>query len=107
MTLLASPTLIFIEYQYKGCAKLKLNENFIRHDVDGQTLIVPTGSADFHGLIQGNKTLSAIAECLTQDTTEDKIVDALCARFDGSREDIKADVHEAIKKLKAIGAIDD
>lgn len=86
---------------------MKLNDNFIRHDVDGQTLIVPTGSADFHGLIQGNKTLSAITECLTQDTTEDKIVDALCARFNGSREDIKADVHEAIKKLKAIGAIDE
>ncbi len=86
---------------------MKLNENFIRHQVDGETLIVPTGNAGFHGLIQGNKTLSAIAECLTRDTTEAKIVDALCARFDGSREDIKADVHEAIKKLKAIGAIDD
>lgn len=84
---------------------MKLNDNFIRHDVDGQTLIVPTGGADFHGLIQGNKTLSAIAECLTTDTTEDKIVDALCARFDGEREEIKADVHEAIKKLRAIGAI--
>ena len=86
---------------------MKLNDNFIRHDVDGETLIVPTGSADFHGLIQGNKTLSAIAECLTQDTTEDQIVDALCERFDGSREEIQADVHEAIKRLKAIGAIDD
>lgn len=86
---------------------MKLNDNFIRHDVDGETLIVPTGSADFHGLIQGNKTLSAITECLTQDTTEEQIVDALCARFDGSREDIKADVHEAIERLKAIGAIDE
>ena len=86
---------------------MKLNDNFIRHDVDGDTLIVPTGSADFHGLIQGNKTLSAIAECLTQDTTEDQIIDALCERFDGSREEIQADVHEAIKRLKAIGAIDD
>lgn len=99
--------MIFIEYQYKGCVNLKLNDNFIRHQVDSETLIVPTGSAKFHGLIQGNKTLSAIAECLTQDTTEDKIVDTLCARFDGSREDIKADVHEAVKKLKEIGAIDE
>ena len=86
---------------------MKLNENFIRHQVGGETLIVPTGGAYFHGLIQGNKTLSAIAECLTTDTTEDKIVDALCARFDGDREEIKADVAEAISKLRAIGAIDD
>ena len=86
---------------------MKLNENFIRHQVDGETLIVPTGNASFHGLIQGNKTLSAIAECLTRDTTEEQIVDAICARFDGDREDIKADVREAIKRLKAIGAIDE
>lgn len=86
---------------------MKLNENFIRHQVDGEALIVPTGNAGFHGLIQGNKTLSAIAECLTRDTTEEKIVDALCARFDGDREDIEADVREALKKLREIGAIDD
>ena len=86
---------------------MKLNDNFIRHDVDGDTLIVPTGSADFHGLIQGNKTLSAITECLTKDTTEAQIVDALCERFDGSREEIQADVQEAINRLKSIGAIDD
>lgn len=86
---------------------MKLNENFIRHQVGGETLIVPTGNAGFHGLIQGNKTLSAIAECLTRDTTEEKIVDALCARFDGDREDIEADVREALKKLREIGAIDD
>lgn len=86
---------------------MKLNENFIRHQVDGEALIVPTGNAGFHGLIQGNKTLSAIAECLLQDTTEEKIVDALCERFDGDREDIAADVHEAVGRLRAIGAIDE
>ncbi|MBQ9680266.1 MAG: PqqD family protein [Ruminococcus sp.] len=86
---------------------MKLNENFIRHQVGGETLIVPTGDADFHGLIQGNKTLSAIAGCLLQDTTEERIVDALCARFDGDREVIKADVAEAVNRLREIGAIDD
>ena len=39
--------------------------------------------------------------------TEDEIVDTLCARFDGDREDIKADVHEAIGRLRKIGAIDE
>ena len=85
---------------------MKLNENFIHHQIEDQALIVPTGTADFHGLIQGNKTLSAIAECLKNDVTEDEIVDTLCARFDGDREIIKADVAEAVKKMKEIGAID-
>ncbi|MBQ1437279.1 MAG: PqqD family protein, partial [Ruminococcus sp.] len=73
----------------------------------GQTVIVPTAGANFHGLIPGNKTLAVISDCLKQDTTEEEIVDTLCARFDGDREIIKADVAEAVKKLKEIGAIDD
>ena len=86
---------------------MKLNDTFVQHNMDGQTVIVPTAGADFHGLIQGNKTLAVIADCLKQDTTEEEIVDTLCARFDGDREVIKADVAEAVKKLKEIGAIDE
>ena len=86
---------------------MKLNDTFVHHNMDGQTVIVPTADADFHGLIQGNNTLAVIADCLKQDTTEEEIVDTLCARFDGDREVIKADVAEAVKKLKEIGAIDD
>ena len=69
---------------------MKLNQHFIHYQFDSQTVIVPTAGADFHGLIQGNKTLSAIAECLQNDTTEEEIVDSLCKRFDGDREDIEA-----------------
>ena len=85
---------------------MKLNHHFIHHQMDGQAVIVPTAGADFHGLVQGNKTLAAIVDCLKQDTTEEEIVDTLCARFDGDREVIQADVAEAVKKLKEIGAID-
>ena len=86
---------------------MKLKSCFIHHQFDGETVIVPTAGADFHGLIQGNKTLAAIVECLNNDVTEDEIVDSLCARFNGDRELIKADVAEAISKLKEVGAIDD
>ncbi len=85
---------------------MKLNNSFISHQMDGQTVIVPTAAADFHGLVQGNKTLGVIAACLQTDTTEEEIVNTLCARFDGDREEIKADVHEAVEQLKKIGAID-
>ena len=86
---------------------MKLKSCFIHHQFDGETVIVPTAGADFHGLIQGNKTLAAIVECLSNDVTEDEIVDSLCARFNGNRELIKADVAEAVSKLKEVGAIDD
>ena len=86
---------------------MKLNNNFVHHQIDGQTVIVPTASADFHGLVQGNKTLAAIVECLENDTTEEQIVDTLCARFDGDRKDVEADVREALVKLREIGALDE
>ena len=85
---------------------MKLNKNFISHQLDGQTVIVPAAGARFHGLIQGNKTLAAIADCLKNDVTEEQIVDALCARFKGDREIIKEDVAETVRRLKEIGAID-
>ena len=56
---------------------MKLKSCFIHHQFDGETVIVPTAGADFHGLIQGNKTLAAIVECLSNDVTEDEIVDSL------------------------------
>ena len=86
---------------------MKLNNSFLHHEIDGQMVIVPTSGAKFHGLVQGNKTLAAIVDCLENETTEEQIVDALCERFDGDRADIAADVHEAINKLREIGAIDE
>ena len=86
---------------------MKLNKSFVHHQMDGQSVIVPTAGAKFHGLVQGNKTLAAIAGCLENDVTEEEIVDTLCARFDGSREVIKADVAEAVKRLREIGAIEE
>ena len=86
---------------------MKLNKNFIAHTIDGMTVVVPVAGSDFHGLIQGNKTLAAIAECLKSETTEEQITDTLCARFDGDREIIAADVAEAIARLREIGAIDE
>lgn len=86
---------------------MKLNRNFIRHKMDDQTIVVPTAEADFHGLVQGNKSVGVILECLDNDTTEEEIVEVMCARFDGDREIIKADVADVIAQLRQIGAIDE
>lgn len=86
---------------------MKLNKDFILHKMDDLTLLVPTSSADFHGLIQGNQTIGTILECLSEDTTEEKIVEALQEKYEGSREDMEEDVHSVVEKLKKIGAIDE
>lgn len=86
---------------------MKLNKNFVAHTIDGMTVLVPMAGADFHGLIQGNKTTGAILDCLKNDTTEAEIADALCERFDGDRAQIEADVARIIARLREVGAIDD
>ncbi|MBQ3266098.1 MAG: hypothetical protein IJH07_10020 [Ruminococcus sp.] len=86
---------------------MKLNEEFILHSLDEETLLVPTGNAVFHGLIQGNKTVDVILHCLLKDATEDDILAVLKEKFVGNEDDMRADIREVITKLRAIGAIDD
>ena len=86
---------------------MKLKDTFIVHTMDNETLLVPTGSADFRGLAQGNKSVGVILDCLSDDTTIEEIVDALRKRFDGSVDNMRADVIDIIDQLRSIGAIDE
>ena len=86
---------------------MKLNDSFIKYEMDGQALLVPVYGARFHGLIQGNKSVEVILECLLSDTTEEEIVSVMRSRFKGDEAVIREDVKDVIEKLKAIGAIDE
>ena len=86
---------------------MKLNDDFIMHSMGDETLLVPTGDAAFHGLIQGNKTVDVILNCLLNETDEDRILISLKEKFDGDEADMRADVADVIAKLRSIGAIDD
>ncbi len=86
---------------------MKLNPNFISHQMDGQTLLVPTGDAKFHGLVQGNKTLAAILDCLTREISQEELEQTLCDRFEGDPAQIRAEAAEAVRRLRKIGAIDE
>ena len=87
--------------------KMKLKDSFVVHSIGGETVLVPTAEAPFHGLGEGNRTVGVILGCLTHDTTEDAMVDALEAEFIGSREEMAEDVRSVISKLRSIGAIED
>ena len=86
---------------------MKLSNDFILHSMGDETLLVPTGKADFHGLVQGNKTAEVILECLMQDTDEEKILSVLKERFDGDEADMREDIESVVTQLRSIGAIDD
>ncbi len=86
---------------------MKLKEDFIIHELDGQTLLVPDGNSEFSGLVRGNKTLGAILGALEKETTEAGIVSALKARFSAPEDVILRDVRKALTELRRIGAIEE
>lgn len=86
---------------------MKLKDTFIVHQMDGETVLVPTGAAEFRGLAQCNKSVGVMLKCLLSDTTEEEIVSALSERFDGDVELMREDVSSVLAQLRSIGAIED
>lgn len=86
---------------------MRLKPEFITYSANGEALLVPTGNADFAGLVKGNRTLEAILDLLKQDTNEASVVAAMVERFDAPEEVIAADVKKALSELRKIGALDE
>ena len=86
---------------------MKLNKNYIIHKTDSETILVPTGEADFAGIVRGNHTLDAILELLKQETDEAAVMAVMKARFDAPDEVITGDVKKALAELRKIGALDE
>lgn len=86
---------------------MKLKKEFITHNTESESLLVPAGDAGWAGLVKGNKTLGAILELLKKETTEAEIITAMTQRFDASEEIITRDVKKALAELSKIGALDE
>ena len=86
---------------------MKLKTDFITQDIDDTQFLVPVGAEAFSGIVRSNKTAAFIVDCLKEDTTEEKIVDAMCAKYDAPRAEIAADVKEIISTLRGINALEE
>ena len=85
---------------------MKLKESYITHDSDGEQILLDTSSS-FAGLIRNNKTAAFIVECLKEDTTEEKIVEAMLEKYDAPMDVLAKDVSAVIEKLRKVGALDE
>ena len=86
---------------------MKLKEGFIAHDAGAESVLVPTGAADWAGVVRGNKTFGAILELLRDDTDEAAVVAAMHERFDAPKDAIERDVARVLGELRKIGALDE
>ena len=85
---------------------MKLKQEFIAHQAGDDSVLIPTGKAEFSGIVRGNRTLGGILELLSQDRTEEELVSAMKDRFDAPASQIEADVRKALSTLHEIGALD-
>ena len=85
---------------------MKLKDTYITHDSDGEQILLDTSSS-FAGLIRNNKTAAFIVECLKEDITEEKIVEAMLEKYDAPKDVLAKDVSDVIEKLRKVGALDE
>ena len=85
---------------------MKLKDTYITHDSDGEQILLDTSSS-FAGLIRSNKTAAFIVECLKEETTEEKIVEAMFVKYDAPKDVLAKDVSDVIEKLRKVGALDE
>lgn len=88
---------------------MKLKDGFVTHNSDGEQIMVVVGemAKEFSGLVRSNKTAAFIVECLKEDTTKEKIVDAMLEKYEVSRAVVEKDVDDILGKLRNVGAIDE
>lgn len=85
---------------------MKLKDTYIIHESMGEHILLDTSSS-FAGLIRNNKTAAFIVACLKEDTTEERIVEAMLEKYDAPRAVIAKDVANAIATLRKVGALDE
>ena len=86
---------------------MKLKREFITQQIGDRQYMVASGRSSFKGMVSSNKTAAFIVDCLKEETTEDAIVDKMCAQYDAPREVIAADVKEILATLRSIHAIEE
>lgn len=91
----------------RNVIEMKLNKEFLLHNTDDESFLVPTGRAGFSGIVRGNKTLGAMLEILKEETTEEAIVEAFKTRTDAPDGAVERDVRKALSELRKIGALDE
>ena len=86
---------------------MRLKNDFITQVIDDVQYLVPVGAEPFSGMLRNNKTAAFIVDCLKEETTEEAVVDAMCAKYDAPREKIAEDVKGILSTLRSVGALEE
>ncbi|MBQ2896928.1 MAG: PqqD family protein [Clostridia bacterium] len=81
---------------------MRLKDGFLLRKVAGEYIVVPTGDSmvDFKAMISLNETGAFLWEQLTQDKTEQQLLQLLLSEYDVDEETATLDITEFLNLLK-------
>ena len=87
---------------------MKIKKNLVLREVAGTWVVLPTNSnvLDFDGMITLNETGIVLWKLLEKGSSYEEMTSALLEEYDASREQVLADVHEFVEKLKSAGCVE-
>lgn len=87
---------------------MKLKKGIVTGNIDGQDFAIATGKLanKFQGLINNTPSASFLFKLLQDDQTEDSLVEAMFAKYDAPKDQIRADVKEFIAQLDSYGILE-
>ena len=88
---------------------MKIKKDFMLREVAGYAVVVPVGEGalDFNGVINLNESGAFLWKAMEQDTTQEKMVEALLGEYDVDEVRAKADVEAFVKKMRDANLIDE
>lgn len=80
---------------------MKLKEGYLLREVAGNYIVVAVGSAvkEFNGVINLNESAAFLWKQLSEDKTEEELVNALLGEYEVTREIAEKDVKAFVEKL--------
>lgn len=80
---------------------MKISKNFVLRNVMDEIVIVPVGKTalEFNGIISTNKTGAFLWNLLSEDVSEQFLVEKLCEEYGISEKDAESDVRAFISEL--------
>ena len=79
---------------------MKIRDGYILRNVAGKNIVVSVGSdVSFNGMLTLNETGAFFWELLKEDTTKEKMLEAILSEYDVSSEEAESDIDEFIDKL--------
>ena len=86
---------------------MRLREDFIFQELDGDTFLVPLGHDTFKGMVRCNKTARTVLELLQEETTEAELTERYAKLYGLSAEAAEEDVRFVLGKFRSVGALEE